>query len=483
MDPLIALAIKLPPRSSRARRTALHHQLRAAILDGRLKPGLRLPSTRALAATYAVSRNTAVAAYDLLLSEGYLSARRGSGTSIAASLPQAVRGGADLGGGRAHHLPAHWHRSRRKALPDAPGAPRIVFRVGSPDHKAFPYISWHRLSGHVMRRFHAGLRLALEPQGLPALREAIAQHVSFARAVACGPDDILVTAGAQQAFDLLARVLASRQRTTVALENPGYPPLRAAFAVHGARIVPVPIDDEGLVVERLPQTTNIICVTPSHQFPLGAVMSARRRTELLDFSYQRGCLVIEDDYDGEFRFADRPLDALQTLDRAGRVFYVGTFSKCLLPGIRLGYVVAPAWARAALIAAKRVADGWCNIQSQATLALLIKEGHLARHVRKMQRVYAQRRQLVLDGLSSGFARWLTPLPSLAGLHVTAKLAGPWTELSVVNRARAVGVGVSALRPFFVGRPSLRGLLFGYGDIDERAILEGLRLLQGAMPLS
>jgi GntR family transcriptional regulator / MocR family aminotransferase len=267
MDPLIALAIKLPPRGSRARRTALYQQLRAAILDGRLKPGLRLPSTRGLAATYAVSRNTAVAAYDLLLSEGYLSARRGSGTSIADSLPQAMHAGADLSVARPRQLNAHWHRGRGKSSPDAHAAPRIVFRVGMPDHKAFPYITWHRLSGHVMRRFHAGFRPDREPQGLPALREAIARHVSFARAVACGPDDILVTAGAQQAFDLLARVLSSRQRTTVALENPGYPPLRAAFAAHGARIVPVPIDDEGLVVERLPQKATSSALPRRTNFP------------------------------------------------------------------------------------------------------------------------------------------------------------------------------------------------------------------------
>jgi GntR family transcriptional regulator/MocR family aminotransferase len=201
----------------------------------------------------------------------------------------------------------------------------------------------------------------------------------------------------------------------------------------------------------------------------------------LEFTQRRDCVVIEDDYDGEFRFLDRPLDALQTLDRAQSVFYVGTFSKCLLPDLRLGYIVAPTWARSALVAVKEATDGWSSVMGQAALALVIKEGHLGRHVRKMQRVYGRRRHLLLEGLTSRFGRWLTPLPSVAGLHVTAQLIGPWPERPLIDSAREAGVGVSGLRPFYVGRPSMQGLLFGYGNIEEKAILDGLRLLRSSMP--
>src|SRR6185436_17297532 len=216
-----------------------------------------------------------------------------------------------------------------------------------------------------------------------------ARHVSFARAVACDPDDVTVTAGAQQAFDLLARILVVPKRTVVALENPGYPPLRAAFAAAGARIAAVPVDEQGLIVERLPAQAKIVCVTPSHQFPLGAVMSASRRAALLEFAQRQGAVVIEDDYDGEFRFTDRPLDALQTLDRTESVFYVGTFSKSLLPALRLGYIVAPSWARAALVAAKATMDGYCGPHTQNTVAALVRGGFLSSYVRKMHRVYGR----------------------------------------------------------------------------------------------
>ena len=407
MDPLSPLPITLPPRGSRSVLSSLHHQLRSAILDGRLKPGMRLPSTRALAAGLGVSRNTAVATYDLLLSEGYVSAHRGSGTTVAKSLPRLAKSGGLLH--RSHsqrNLNPFWRRCSEPLHYYPAAAARFSFQVGVPDPASFPYDTWRRLYGRVLRRLHAKPALSFDAQGLGALREAISQHVSFSRAVACGPDDIVITAGAQQAFDLLARVLTTRDRTTVALEDPGYPPLRAAFEAQGARMAPVPVDQEGLIVDRVPARARLVCVTPSHQFPLGAVMSAGRRAALLELCQRRGMVIIEDDYDGEFRFVDRPLDALQTLDRAQCVFYVGTFSKSLLPDLRVGYIVAPPWALAALVVAKQTSDGQRNTMAQATLALLIREGHLARHIRKMQGIYSRRRQVLLEGLGSVLGNWL-----------------------------------------------------------------------------
>jgi GntR family transcriptional regulator / MocR family aminotransferase len=470
--------MELPRPGSRALLRTVHAQLRAAVVDGRLQAGIRLPSTRALAAAYGVSRNTAVAAYDLLLSEGYLSTRRGSGTFVAKNLPLPPRRRATPARvATDRRLSPHWRGCSLPGAGNASPLMRYAFQIGVPDPHDFPFDVWRRLSGRVLRRARTAPLAKPDPQGRLGLRRAIAQHVSFARAVACGPDDILVTAGAQQAFDLLARVLVTPGRTMVALEDPGYPPLRAAFGAAGARIAAVPVDAEGLIVDRVPRPARVVCVTPSHQFPLGTVMSAGRRTAVLELARANGAVVIEDDYDGEYRFVERPLDALQTLDRRESVFYVGTFSKILLPDLRLGYIVAPGWALAALIAAKQIVDGQCNTLAQDSLADLIAEGHLARHVRRMQRLYRQRRETLLAGLRSDFARWLEPVPSVAGLHVAAVLKGPITEATVVARARHLGVGVEGLHGYYAGRAPTPGLLLGYGAIRERSIPEGLALLR------
>jgi GntR family transcriptional regulator/MocR family aminotransferase len=472
----------IPPRGSRMILSSLHNQLRSAILDGRLKAGLRLPSTRALAATYGVARNIAVTAYELLSAEGYVSAHRGSGTVVATRLAsKSKHRRIQRAPGSEQKLNRYWRERSLPAQDAADAEPRYAFQVGLPDVANFPYATWRRLSGRVLRRFQFGSAHSFDPQGLNTLREAIAQHVSFTRAVTCGPEDIVVTTGAQQAFDVLARVLTTKGRPSVAVENPGYRRLRAAFQAHGAGICPVAVDQEGLLVDRLPATVRVVCVTPSHQFPLGAVMSARRRTALLEYCQRRGAVVIEDDYDSEFRFADRPLDALQTLDRAQSVFYVGTFSKTLLPDLRLGYIVTPPWALAAIVIAKQFSDGPCSALTQATAALLIKEGYLARHVRKMQRVYTKRRNLLLRSLHSDLGRWLVPLPSVAGLHVTARLQQTCDEASVIAHAKRLGVRVGALRPYYAGRPSMGGLVFGFGNIDETAIAEGLARLRQALP--
>jgi len=277
---------------------------------------------------------------------------------------------------------------------------------------------------------------------------------------------------------LLARILVTPGRTVVAVENPGYPPVRAALAAAGAKIVAVPVDGEGLVVERLPANASVVCVTPSHQFPLGSAMSARRRAALLEFAHARDAVVIEDDYDAEFRFGERPLDALQTLDRTESVFYVGTFSKSLFPALRLGFAVAPSWARRALGAAKRCADSHSAPLLQEALAAFITEGHLARHVRRMRRIYGTRRQLLLSGLQEEFSRWLEPVPSVAGLHLAALAKVPLDIPALVESARQREVGVHALDRFRFGKAAgPAGLVFGYGALDESGIVTGLGRLR------
>lgn len=475
MDPMFELPIRIPPRNSGERLRALHGQLKTAILEGRLRPGLRLPATRVLASNYGVSRNTAIATYDLLLSEGYITTRHGAGTYVADVVPRVTRAAnqqkSDVK--RARQLGEFWQRPVLFDGSPASDSVRYQFRLGLPDVSRFPMATWRRLSARSLRACARRPASDEISAGRLSLREAIAKHVSFARAVACDSADIVVTNGAQQAFDLLARVLLTPKRNVVAMEDPGYRRARMAFMAAGAKIVPVPVDEEGLIVEKLPAAAGVIYVTPSHQFPTGAVMSPRRRAELLAFARANNAAIIEDDYDAEFRFGARPLDALQTLDRAGSVFYVGTFSKSLFPDLRLGFVVAPSWARPALVAAKYYADGQCSPLLQETLASFISEGHLARHVRRMRQVYGVRREALLDGLEKYLRADLTPVPSAAGLHLAAFTQAPIDADAIVERASRLGTGVYSLRRFQIGRAGRSGLVFGYSSLGAQEISEGL----------
>jgi GntR family transcriptional regulator / MocR family aminotransferase len=440
-----------------------------------------LPATRSLARALGVSRNTAVASYDLLLSEGYLVARPGAGTYVANILPRPIRPRAAADDSQAdRRLSAFWRKPPPAPRPTLGVSYRFDFRLGLSDKAPFPFQVWRRLSARALRALSKAPAAYAEPEGRPQLREAIAKHISFTRAVACQAEDVVVTAGAQQAFDLLARVLVSPGRTVVAIEDPGYPPLRAVFAAAGANITAVPVDDEGLMVHRLPAGTRVVCVTPSHQFPLGLVMSPRRRAALLDFAQAHRAVVIEDDYDGEFRFGGRPLDALQTVDRAGSVFYVGTFSKSLFPALRLGFVVAPPWARGALVRAKQLTDWHGPVLAQDTLAAFIAEGHLARHVRKMRRVYGDRRTALLEALARHGGDRLQPIPGDAGLHLAAKLTVPLEANAVVAKAADAGISLLSLGQFAVRTPAPIGLAFGYGMIQAEHIDDAIRRLAHAV---
>jgi GntR family transcriptional regulator/MocR family aminotransferase len=486
---MLELAITLPPRGSGAVMRVLHRELRAAILDGRLKPGLRLPSTRILAESWGVSRNTVMGAYDLLLSEGYLFARHGAGTYVAESLPIRAERAPVVEEAESEpdaRLNAFWRSPPPylgKPWVASMGPSNALFRLGVPDTSSFPFHIWRRLLARSLRSLAKVPAAYVEAQGRAALREAIANHVSFARAVACRPEDVVVTSGTQQAFELLATILVTAGRTTVALEDPGYPPQRAVFAASGAKLVPVPVDSEGLVVEQLPADTRIICVTPSHQFPLGVAMSMRRRAELLEFARVNSAVIVEDDYDGEFRYGTTPRDALQTLDRSGSVFYVGTFSKSLFPGIRLGFVVAPPWARRALINAKQVSDWHSPVLEQDALAAFISEGHMARHVRKMRKLYSERRELMMSGLQAHFSPWLEPIPSSGGMHLTALLRESVDLDAIVRSARQRNMEVRSLRAYHVNNDGEAGIVLGYGATGPEALTEGLLQLRRLFPAS
>jgi GntR family transcriptional regulator/MocR family aminotransferase len=255
----------------------------------------------------------------------------------------------------------------------------------------------------------------------------------------------------------------------VAIEDPGYPPLRAPLHAAGAQLVPVPVDDEGLCVDALPSDVRVVCVTPSHQSPTGVALSLRRRAALLEFAQRHDAVIVEDDYDGEFRFGGRPLDALQTLDRDGRVLYVGTFSKSLFPALRKGFVVSPAWARDALVAAKHCVDAHSDAVTQAVLAGFIHDGRLARHVRRMRTVYAQRRQALLEGLVGELGPWLAPIPSEAGLHLAARVRDPGDAPRVIDAMRRHAPGAQPVDDYAFAPMDAPAVVFGYGVIDADAI--------------
>jgi GntR family transcriptional regulator/MocR family aminotransferase len=476
MEPILPIAIDLPERGSREILRSLHRQLRAAIVDGRLQAGLRLPATRALAEALGVSRNTAIAAYDMLLGEGYVEGRRGAGTFVADVGPRLQRPKAPPSDPLADaRLASPWRGWRPVSDRCSPETYRFDFVAGVPDTTEFPFDIWQRLSTRAARRLAKTRMWQDDPAGEAPLRQAIANHVSFVRAVACGPDDIVVTNGARQAIDLIARILVTPGETEVAVEDPGYRPTRRSFTAAGAKVLSIPVDEEGLVVERLPPSARVVCVTPSHQFPLGVAMSARRRSELLDFAETFGAVIVEDDYDSEFRIAGRPLDALQTLDRSGSVFYVGTFSKSMFPELRLGFIVVPEWARYPLTLAKLVSDRQSPVINQLALADFIAEGHLARHVRKMRKSYAARHMAITRSLAEHFPGRLRMLPSHAGVHVAARLPDDGDDAGLVAAAEARRIRVEDLARYSARKASPRGLVFGFGKIRtddiEPAILE------------
>jgi len=443
----------------------IYRALLDAIVDGRLRPGEKLPPTRELAQRLEVSRTTVTDAYDRLTAEGFLIGRVGAGTFVSTQPTQRAERRALGGVARPREL---W-----SSLPPPVSTPWLDydFRLGAPDGRLFPMETWRRLVTRelrvkVVRNFDYG-----DPSGHPALRAAIARYFGVSRSVRAGADDVLVTQGAQQALDLIGRVLVA-PGDVVAVEEPGYVPARRLFQSLGASVVPVPVDAAGLDVSALPPTARLVYTTPSHQFPLGTPMSLERRTALLAWAEAQDAVVVEDDYDSEYRFSDRPLEPLQSIDRGGRVVYVGSFSKTMAPMLRLGFVVAPESLRSALRTAKQLTDWHGDVIAQAALAAFLDEGLLARHVRKATREYAARHALLVSTVERDFP-WLTLVPSAAGLHLCVRSS---VDVSgVVERARAVGVGVQALADFCLG-PVRQGLVLGYGAISQERIVEGLRRL-------
>ena len=449
----------------------IYAQLYERINTDVLPAGTVLPSSRELAARLSVSRATVVAAYERLAAHGLIRSRAGIGTIVVGRrLPAPVAPAASPLRPR-----VIWH-SERLAVPDlSVPVSEFDFTPGIPARTQFPFARWRALLNDQLRT-RTDVNYA-DPAGSARLRTALARHLVVSRGVRIAPEQLVITTGAQQAFDIAARVLLE-PGDVVAIEDPGYLPAYRGFLAHGARVVGVPVDSEGLVVDQLPDETRLVYVTPSHQFPLGMPMSESRRTALLEWAARHDAAIVEDDYDSEFRFTGRPLTPLQATDKEGRVLYVGSFSKTLLPALRVGFLGVPATLADAARRAKFVADYGTAGHVQAALAAFIEEGDLARHIRRMRRSYEHRHDLLIGTLREHFAGLLEPIESSGGTHMAALLTpGQPDDTKLAARALAEGVNLGTISRWGIEGPGPNGFVFGYGAIPADRIPDGLAALR------
>ena len=364
---------------------------------------------------------------------------------------------------------------------DASAPIEVDFRPGLVDSQLFPYDIYRRITSKQLRETDSQ-RVQRPPRNRDSypLRAAIAAHIAVTRGVTCDPDRVLITTGAQQVFDLLARLLVTSGNTLVAVEDPGYPPMRVPFRAAGAAIAPVGVDKEGLKVAEIPAGAKIICVRPSHQYPLGVTMSPRRRAALHAFARKNAAIIIEDDFDGEFRFDSTPVDTLWNADTSDYVFFVGTFSKSILPAFHLGFVIAPDWALDTITLIKNSTDEPRSLPFERGVASFIAEGHLMRHIRKMRTIYRKRRDLIMHFLERPLAQWLNPLKCSCGTHLAALCTTDISLESVTQMTRDEGVAIHTLDRYFLGERRLSGLVFGFGTANEADIELGLQTLRRAL---
>ncbi len=430
-------------------------RLRAAIQNGHFKPASRLLPSRELAARLGLSRNTVVSAIEQLIAEGFLESRVGSGTYVAATIVAAS--------------PVLERKPRRApAAAEHFDAVRDLFenslisgplRAGVPDLAAFPHTTWARIT----RRKIANLSQYIDyryAQGDPSLREAIAQHVRQFRGITADASQVVVVEGAQAAYRLAMDVLVDRD--DVLIEDPCYPLLYAALVARRIHVVPIPVDAAGMRVAECP-VARAAFVSPSHQFPLGSRMSMERRYELLAWAFEHDAYVIEDDYDSEYTFDGKPLPALASIDRNERVLYVGTFSKTLAPGLRLGYLIVPPHLTDRFAVARVLSTNGGSRYVQATLADFLSEGHLARYIRRMTRVYAQRRTALLALLENGLRGTPFTLGTVSvGLSLVIDAPADFDDVAVRDELLERGVEVQPLSSFCIARSDCRGFVVGYG---------------------
>lgn len=486
------LPLRLDAHSGVPLQKQLFDQVVRLIGDGRLKPGMRMPATRQLAKDLSVSRNTIVFAYERLLSEGFLEMRAPAGTFVAsrgldALTPLAPRspaqGGDDEVAGRA---PPLFHGSLHSVQSPYEGTVEFDFWVGRPDPRLFPDQAWRRLTEHNLVAMQQGFGGYGHPAGLWELRRAVADHVGATRGIRCDPTDVVITNGIQEGLNIVARLLVARN-TRVAFENPGYLGAANAFASYGARLVPLDIDGEGVDADDLPARCRLLYLTPSHQYPTGALLSPERRDKVLRWAHDGDGYVVEDDYDSDFYYDGTPLPALRGLDTHGRVIYLGTYSKSLAAGLRIGYMIVPAHLRAAATTAKGLLTNGSPWLVQASLAAFLDSGDYGHHLRRLRKIYAGRRDALVDGLMRQF-----PGSAFSGLQSGMHLLwwlppGGADGFDLERRLRRYGVGVYSVQSANArvhGAATVRrwshALVLGYAALDASEIATAVGRITAAL---
>jgi GntR family transcriptional regulator/MocR family aminotransferase len=461
----------------------LYDWFQRSIVSGQLRPGQRVPSTRSLAAELKISRVPVLSAFEQLHAEGYLETFVGAGTCVASSIPEHTP---KLAPGKPRK-PAK-HRLSRKVshralkLMSMQGDSDLknigAFRVSLPALDHFPVDVWSSLLSRHSRNSTREIMAYGDPMGYAPFREAIAEYLGASRAVRCDASQVIVVPGSQLGLQVTARALLDLD-DPVWIEEPGYPGAQQALTMAGARLVPVPIDRDGLDVKegmRRCRNARAVYITPSHQYPMGVTMSASRRMQLLNWAARTGSWIIEDDYDSEYRFGSHPVASLQGMDADARVIYVGTLSKVLFPALRLGYVVIPKDLVRAFYAAREATDIFPPTLFQAALTDFIKQGHFARHIRRMRMLYMERRIALGETIRSELGKLLEVVDAEAGMHLVALLPPGVNDKTVSRKAAEAGISAIPLSSCYLKRSPRGGLVLGYGGTDKAQIENGVRIL-------
>ncbi len=463
----------------------LYDALRREILEGRLRPGFRLPGTRELAAQYGISRGTIINAFEQLKSEGYLEGTIGSGSYVSKVLPDDLL--------RVERQPkalaVQQRRQRRRIsnyarqvnpFPVFEIRPSRAFRANLPALDLFPTTLWTQITARRLRRASVNLLLGCGAMGYRPLREAVSSYLTASRGVRCVPDQVVILSGVQEALDVAARLFLN-PGDRVCMENPGYMGAARTFESLGAEITSAPVDDEGMELRASSlRGARLVYITPAHQFPLGTTMSLGRRLQLLKWARKSGAIILEDDYDSEFRYLGRPVPALQGLDRAGQVLFAGSFSKVLFPSLRLGYLVIPQDLISRVEAMRSVTSRHPPLLEQAVLCDFIVDGHFGRHLRRMRQIYSERLSVLLESAREQLTGLLEVSSIQAGLQTVGWLGNGFDDKSAVRAAAARNVEVVPLSLYYRGRMSRQGLQLGFAAIDTREIRRGLRELAIAL---
>lgn len=467
-------AIAIDTKSAVPLNRQIYEAWRRGILRGRFRQGDRVPSTRELACALRVSRSTVTQAYEQLFAEGYLETVRGSGTFVRGDLHEHSLPTVQASKAKLPAATIKLSRFGARLQQDFAYAPQpsdhICFSRWTPDVERFPIATWRKLiARHLKAPTRTLLDYARQAQGYEPLRKEIAAYVARSRAVHCTPEQVLVLNGSQQALDFCARVLCD-PGDVAAFEDPGYLGTRRILEAQGIRLRPARIDEHGIVVGSIANQARLVYVTPSHQFPTGVSLSLSRRLELLAWARRHNAVIVEDDYDSEYRYSGPPLPALQGLAQDVAVIYCGTFSKVMFPGLRIGFAVLPEPLIAAFRRAKWLSDRSTPLIEQAALTDFIAEGHLERHIRRMRRLYGERRQALVEALQRHFGSSIEILGEAAGMHLALRTA----EARFEERARRNKVQVVSTRPYYLGRPRDDEYLLGFSALSVHSIREGIR---------